>query len=142
MDLDAATDHSGLRVMGTDECLERLAGTVIGRVAFVHDGEVVLLPVHHVMHGTDVCFRTSGSSKIEAASDHDPMTYEVDEYDVSTRAGWSVTVSGTASILYDDDVIADLESRDAAPWTIGDPEMSVWIRIRADAITGRELRPA
>ena len=94
MDVGAATDHSGLRVMGTDECLERLGSTVIGRVAFLHDGEVVLLPVHHVMHGSDVCFRTSGSSKIEAAADHDPMSYEVDDYDVETRSGWSVTVTG------------------------------------------------
>lgn len=142
MDGFSATDHSGLRVMSTDECLEHLADSVIGRVAFVAAGEVVLLPVHHVMHGTDVCFRTSGSTKIEAASDHDPMSYEVDAYDVSTRSGWSVTVQGTASIVDDDEVVADLESRDAAPWTIGDPAMSVWVRIRAEAITGRELRPA
>ena len=141
MDLGSATDHTGLRVMSTDECLERLASVVIGRVAFVHAGEVVLLPVHHLMHGTDVCFRTSGGSKIEAAADHDPMSYEVDEYDVTARAGWSVTVTGTASILDDDDVVAGLESRDTAPWTIGDADMSVWVRIRADAITGRELRP-
>lgn len=142
MDVNAATDHSGLRVMGTDECLERLGSTVIGRVAFVHDGEVVLLPVHHVMHGSDVCFRTSGGTKIEAAADHDPMSYEVDEYDIEARSGWSVTVTGTASLLDDDDVVADVESRDRAPWTIGDPSLAVWVRIRPDTITGRELRPS
>lgn len=138
----AMTDHTGLRVMGTEECLERLGGAVIGRVAFVHDGDIVLLPVHHVLDGTDVCFRTSGNSKIEAAADHDPMSYEVDDYDVSTRAGWSVTVTGIASVVYDADVEAALEADDRVPWTVGDPATSVWIRIRPDAITGRELLPA
>ncbi len=141
MDLDAATDHSGLRVMTTDECLERLGGSPIGRVAFVQGGEVVVLPVHHVMHGTDICFRTSGSSKIEAAADHDPMSFEVDDFDVATRSGWSVTVAGVAALLDDDEVVADVEGRDPMPWTIGDPSMSVWVRIRPDSITGRELRP-
>ena len=36
---------------------------------------------------------------------------------------------------------ADVEGRDPMPWTIGDPSMSVWVRIRPDSITGRELEP-
>jgi nitroimidazol reductase NimA-like FMN-containing flavoprotein (pyridoxamine 5'-phosphate oxidase superfamily) len=143
MPTDVPTDHSGLRVMGTDECLERIRSTAVGRVAFTRDGQIILLPVHHVVRGMDVYFRTSGGSKIEAAADHDPMGFEVDEYDASAATGWSVALSGTASVVDDDEFAAELESLDRRPWPIGEGggRDSVWIRIRSEQITGRELLP-
>jgi nitroimidazol reductase NimA-like FMN-containing flavoprotein (pyridoxamine 5'-phosphate oxidase superfamily) len=138
---DIPTDHSGLRVMGTDECLERIRSTAVGRVAFAQDGQVLVLPVHHVVHGMDVFFRTSGGSKIEAAADHDPMGFEVDGYDVSAATGWSVAVSGTASIVDDDELAAQLDGLHGEPWPIGDTARAVWIRIRSDQISGREVLP-
>ena len=143
MTTDVPTDHSGLRVMGADECLERIRATAVGRVAFTRDGQIVLLPVHHVVRGMDVYFRTSGGSKIEAAADHDPMGFEVDEYDASATTGWSVTVSGTASVVDDDELAAELGRLDRQPWPIGAAggRDSVWIRVRPDQITGRELLP-
>jgi nitroimidazol reductase NimA-like FMN-containing flavoprotein (pyridoxamine 5'-phosphate oxidase superfamily) len=141
MTTDVPTDHSGLRVMGTDECLQRIRSTAIGRVAFTRDGEIVLLPVHHVVRGMDVYFRTSGGSKIEAAADHDPMGFEVDAYDTSATTGWSVALSGTASVVDDDELAAELNRLDSEPWPIGLVAGSVWIRIRSDQISGRELMP-
>jgi uncharacterized protein len=141
MTTDVPTDHSGLRVMGTDECLERLRSAAVGRVAFTRDGQIVVLPVHHVVHGMDVYFRTSGGSKIEAAADHDPMGFEVDGYDTSAATGWSVAVSGTASVVDDDELAAELIGLDREPWPIGEVAGAVWIRIRSDQITGRELLP-
>ena len=143
MTTDVPTDHSGLRVMGADECLERIRSTAVGRVAFSRDGQIVLLPVHHVVRGMAVYFRTSGGSKIEAAADHDPMGFEVDGYDASAATGWSVTLSGTASVVDDDDCAAELDGFDRLPWPIGGAggRDSVWIRIRSDQITGRELLP-
>lgn len=140
-DIDAPTDHSGLRVMSTEECTGRLATAGIGRVAFVRSGEVVVLPVHHVVHGLDVYFRTSGGSKIEAAADHSPMGFEVDEYDRASVTGWSVSMSGTASLVDDDDLIRELAGSDSTPWMVGDQNDSVWVRIRPDQISGRELLP-
>jgi len=138
-DIDAPTDHSGLRVMSTEESLHRLASAGIGRVAFVRSGEVVLLPVHHVVHGMDIYFRTSGASKIEAAADHRAVGFEVDEYDRSTVTGWSVTVSGSASLVDEDELVSELARLDSAPWPVADATDSVWVRIRPDEISGREL---
>lgn len=139
--VDVPTDHSGLRVMSTSECLERLASAGIGRVAFVRAAEVVLLPVHHVVHGVDVYFRTSGASKIEVAADHGAVGFEVDDYDPGTVTGWSVSLSGTATLVDDDDLVRALVHLDATPWPVGDATDSVWVRIRPDEISGRELLP-
>jgi uncharacterized protein len=44
-------DHAGLEILPYDEFL-RLLGTVpVGRVSFLADGEIVVLPVNHVMDG-------------------------------------------------------------------------------------------
>ena len=140
-DTDKPTDHTGLRVMSTAECMERLSGAGIGRLGFVLAGEVAVLPVHHLVHGMDVYFRTSGASKIEAAANHGAVGFEVDDYDRSTVTGWSVTLSGTASLVHDDALVAELAGNDAAPWPLGDPTDTVWVRIRPHEISGRELLP-
>ena len=139
--LDAPTDHSGLRVMSTQECLERLATAGLGRVAFGRSAEVVLLPVHHLVHGMDVYFRTSGASKIEAAADHAAVGFEVDDYDRGSVTGWSVSLTGTASLVDDEELGAELARLDTAPWPVGDSSDAVWVRIRPDEISGRELLP-
>jgi nitroimidazol reductase NimA-like FMN-containing flavoprotein (pyridoxamine 5'-phosphate oxidase superfamily) len=125
--------------MGSDECLSKLRSAVIGRVAFALSGDVVILPVHHLVLGSEVYFRTSGGSKIEAAAHHEPMGFEVDDHDPATRTGWSVTVSGVGSVVVDDRVIDRLEHQDTNAWAVGDPSLAVWVMLRPDSITGREL---
>ena len=131
-----ATDHTGLRVMGIDECLERIASVPVGRFAFHLDGETAVLPVVHVLDGVDVCFRTAGDSKIQAAIDHARVTYEVDSFDAETRSGWSVVVNGNAVMADEEDAQA-LEDAAGRPWV--PDEGLVWIRVRTQSVTGREL---
>jgi nitroimidazol reductase NimA-like FMN-containing flavoprotein (pyridoxamine 5'-phosphate oxidase superfamily) len=135
---DTPTDHTGLRVMGLDECLERLADAAVGRFAFPLDGEISVLPVVHTVDGVDVCFRTRGDSKIEAAVDKERVAYEVDDWDATTRTGWSVLVQGTAVIVDDAADVKRLELAARRPWV----ELSDsyrWIRVRTQSITGRAL---
>ena len=133
------TDHTGLRVMSLDECLERIVATPIGRFAFELDGELAVLPVQHVIDGVDVCFRTAGDSKIEAALDHDRVAFEIDEFDASTRTGWSVLVQGTAILVQDPVEAKALQERAGRPWVRSLDKGHRWIRIRTQSVTGREL---
>ena len=141
MSTDVPLDHSGLRVMSTVECLAHLASTPIGRVGFTHDGEVLILPVHHVVHRDVVHVRTSGGSKIEVAAHHGPGGFEVDGYDESAGSGWSVTLTGVASVVDDDTVIAELERAHGHVWEVGDTSAQTWVRIQPNSMTGRELQP-
>ena len=133
------TDHTGLRVMGLDESLERLAAVPIGRFAFLLDGEVAVLPVQHTLDGVDVCFRTAGDSKIEAALDGARVAFEVDEFDPVTHKGWSVLVQGTPVLVDDDAEVRALEDRAARPWVPQLARGHRWIRVRTQNLTGREL---
>ena len=53
------TDHAGLEVLPSDTCLELLAAVPVGRIGFFAGGELVILPVNHLVDGQDVVFRTA-----------------------------------------------------------------------------------
>ena len=47
------TDHAGLEILSFDRCLALLATVPVGRVGFLADGEIVVLPVNYLMDGPD-----------------------------------------------------------------------------------------
>jgi nitroimidazol reductase NimA-like FMN-containing flavoprotein (pyridoxamine 5'-phosphate oxidase superfamily) len=135
----APTDHTGLQVLSLEECLTHLGQSPVGRVAFHLDGEIAVLPVNHTLDGTDVCFRTLGDSKIQAAVDQERVAFELDGYDESTRDGWSVLVHGTAVVVADPEDVRRLERNARKPWVPGQVSAMTWIRVRSASITGRAL---
>ena len=92
--VDTPTDHTGLRVLDLDECLELLASTPVGRIAFELDGEITVLPVAHLVDGVDVCFRTAGESKIQAAVDRVRVAYQADAFDAASDTRAASRLSG------------------------------------------------
>ena len=129
-------DHAGLEILPYDECL-RLLGTVpVGRVSFFADGEIVVLPVNHVMDGNDPVFRTARGSKLSAAEGQDVVAFEADAYDERTRTGWSVLVNGRAYAIYEGPDIRRLSRLGLQPW-VASAKHAFWIRIRPASITGR-----
>lgn len=134
----AAVDHRGLDVLGFTECLHRIASTPLGRVAFHDGGDLLVLPVNHVIDGVAVAFRTRWDSRLAAAVREEPVAFEVDHYDPTAGTGWSVLVTGTAAVIDDETTCQRLEELLGIPWA-GAPEDSFWIGIRADEVTGREL---
>jgi CBS domain-containing protein len=134
----APTDRRGLLVLDTDECLRRLRSAPVGRLAFVHDGDPVVLPVNHGLDGMCVVFRTTWGSKLEAAQSAGAAAFEVDGFDERTRTGWSVLVRGSLSTVYEVDDIRRYEALGVHAWAGLDAD-AVWIVLRPDEITGREI---
>ena len=125
----------------TLECLRLLASVPVGRVGFVADGEVVVLPVNHVVDGQDVIFRTAYGSKASAAGGQDRAAFEADHYNEQTRTGWSVLVTGRAEVV---DAEADIQRLGLSlsrlgvyPWVTA-ARHPFWIRIRPTSVSGRQ----
>jgi len=136
--LDQPTDHAGLETLPFDVCLRLLASVPIGRVGFCADGEVVILPVNHAVDGQDVVFRTASGSKLTAAEEQDLVAFEADCYDLQTRTGWSILVTGRATVVYDEADVRRLNRLNLHPWatTVDHP---FWVRIHPTAVTGRRM---
>jgi uncharacterized protein len=131
------TDRSGLEILPFSECLRRLALVPLGRVGFFADGELVVLPVNHVVDGTDVVFRTARGSKLAAAQDQQVAAFEADQYDERTHCGWSVLATGRAEAVYDETEVQRLNGLELRPWVTA-AEHPFWIRIRSSTVSGRQ----
>ena len=131
------TDHAGLEILPFDRCLELLAKVPVGRVSFLADGEIVVLPVNHVLDGQDPIFCTTRGSKLSAAEGQNLVAFEADGYDERTKSGWSVLVNGRAQAVYEDAEIQRLSRLGLHPWVTA-AERPFWIRIRPTAINGRQ----
>jgi uncharacterized protein len=130
-------DHAGLEVLPFDRCLQLLTTVAVGRVSFFADGEIVVLPVNHVMDGHDPVFRTAWGSKLSAAGGQDVVAFEADAYDERTRSGWSVLINGRAHAIYEEPEIQRLSRLGLRPW-VNVANRPFWIRIRPTSISGRQ----
>lgn len=140
MDSTARTslDHQGLEVIAPEECWQLLADTPVGRVAFNEAGEPMVLPVNHAVVGHRIVFRTLRGSLLHEALMAEPVAFQVDDFDVVERTGWSVLVRGIADLAEDPQALEALELH---PWA-DTVERNDWVQIRADEVTGRRIAPA
>jgi len=130
------TDHAGLEILPFDACLRLLASVPVGRIGFVENGEMVVLPVNHIVDGQDVIFRTTHGSKLSAAEGEYLVAFEVDHYEAQTHSGWSVLMTGRAEMVDAEADVERMSRHGPRPWVTA-VQRAFWIRIRPTSISGR-----
>jgi uncharacterized protein len=138
VNVERPIDHAGVEVLDKSECLALLAEQPIGRLGFVEDGEVTILPVRYVMHEGNVVFRSAVGAKLDAAVHWRAAAFEVDGWDQAQRSGWSVLVHGTVNEVTDPQREAKLNELGLELWVQG-PRPTHWLEIRPHEITGRRI---
>ncbi|WP_019548241.1 pyridoxamine 5'-phosphate oxidase family protein [Streptomyces sulphureus] len=116
------------------EALALLDSVPIGRVLFSHQALPAVRLVNHVVVDEDVVIRThAGAALLGSAQDGAVVAYQADEVDLVRRCGWSVTVTGVATLVRD----AEAQRRYGEmlhPWVGG--RMDQVVRISIDYLTG------
>jgi nitroimidazol reductase NimA-like FMN-containing flavoprotein (pyridoxamine 5'-phosphate oxidase superfamily) len=128
--------------LSPEECWALLATQPVGRVAVIVGHYPLVFPVNYTLDETTIVYRTGVGTKLHSVH-RSNVTFEVDEIDTQHRRGWSVMVKGVAQELSpkrDRRAISRAELTGATPWAPGD--RSHLIRIVADQVTGRRIRPA
>jgi nitroimidazol reductase NimA-like FMN-containing flavoprotein (pyridoxamine 5'-phosphate oxidase superfamily) len=128
----------GLEVLDADECAALLRTQKVGRVGLCTYGPLVL-PVVYALLDDDVVFRTAPGEKLIAAALERTVAFEIDQYDLSERTGWSVLVVGTAEEIVDRERLQRARDLDLESWA-GDVR-DRYVRIRAEQVTGRRISP-
>jgi nitroimidazol reductase NimA-like FMN-containing flavoprotein (pyridoxamine 5'-phosphate oxidase superfamily) len=135
---DVTTDWSGLEIMTTEECWDRLHHARVGHLGFVEGGEMSVLPVNIAVDGRTVVFRTGPGSKLSNAVMQQPVCVEVDHWDDFSHTGWSVLARGVATTVDDESEVRQLETLPVRPWVT--PELRQrWVRIIVDEVSGRRI---
>lgn len=114
------------------ESLRLLDLVPIGRIVYTVRALPAILPVSHLIDDGMVVVRTH----IGAECAGSVVAYQADEIDVHTRTGWSVTVTGVARRVLDQDEVDSYEARLAPLIEAHGVET---IRIYPEIVTGYRL---
>jgi hypothetical protein len=85
----------------------------------------------------DVVFRTAPGEKLIAAALNRTVAFEVDEYDVAERTGWSVNLVGTIEEIVDRRDLERVRALDLPSWA-GELR-DRYVRVRSRVVTGRAI---
>lgn len=136
-----SADAGGLDELSPVECWQLLASQPVGRVAVIVGHYPLVFPVNYAVDDKSIVYRTGVGTKLHSVH-RSNVTFEADAIDPVHHTGWSVMVKGVAQELSptrNRAAVSRAESAGATPWAPGDREH--FIRIVADQITGRRIRP-
>ena len=124
--------------LDTGACWRCLAGCYFGRVGFVQDGDVLVLPVNVAISDEHVIFRTSAGSSLAAAGHGAAVAFEADSIDRVAESGWSVMVRGRLWDVTDVRSTASWNDVVVHPWAPGAKDR--WMTVEPTLVTGRTIQ--
>ncbi|MER5400621.1 pyridoxamine 5'-phosphate oxidase family protein [Streptomyces sp. NPDC002599] len=135
------SQDDALRELDRQECVRLLAEVPVGRVVYTRQALPAVLPVNFCLDtDSSVLLRTSSDSDLVRAIDGAVVAFEADEFDAETRSGWSVVVTGRATVVTDPAEHERLSEVGPASWM--PLRNAVFVRIGSEMVTGRDLRGA
>jgi len=105
-----------LEVLDTAECRRLLTTATFGRIAFTEAALPSIRPAAFAISGEDVVIPTGLGSKMAAGSRGAVLAFEVDDYDLTERTGWNVTVIGPSRLISDLSHVTALNALGVVPW--------------------------
>jgi nitroimidazol reductase NimA-like FMN-containing flavoprotein (pyridoxamine 5'-phosphate oxidase superfamily) len=133
-----AEDPGRFQRLSKQECWRLLEAGTIGRVAWQAADGPEVLPVTYAVHDGLIVFRTSAYGPLADLINPRPVAFEIDELDVDSRSGWSVTARGPSRASTRADELVELWARDdPAPWAAG--SRTLFIVIVPHTLSGRRI---
>jgi nitroimidazol reductase NimA-like FMN-containing flavoprotein (pyridoxamine 5'-phosphate oxidase superfamily) len=133
---ESAVDR--LEALTRDECLDLLAHSSLGRVAFTERALPAIRPVNYALVGHQLVLRTQADG-LGRRLDGQIVAFEVDQIDADNGSGWSVVVTGTARLLRS---AGELTRQATVPLvTLAGEGHDARVVIVPGEITGRRIRP-
>ena len=119
------------------ECLARVQARTIGRVGWNSPDGPQILPVTYVLRDGMIVFRTAPYGALAELRDAHRVAFEVDEFDLVARTGWTVLVRGMIQAV-DPEALPGLQTHEELiPWAPG--ARNLVLAITPDHVTGRVI---
>jgi nitroimidazol reductase NimA-like FMN-containing flavoprotein (pyridoxamine 5'-phosphate oxidase superfamily) len=130
-------DRNGLEILDRTECLRLLGTAALGRIGITVGALPVVLPVNFRLVGERIVLRAAPGTKLDAATRHAVVAFEVDDIDPFSHLGWSVVVTGMARCVTDPREREALTSSRVPRWAPRGEDCVV--AVNSDIITGRRI---
>jgi uncharacterized protein len=128
-----------LETLDRDECLKLLTTVPVGRIGVSIGALPAVLPVNFKLVGTNIVIRTVPGTKLDAATTHAVVAFEVDSFAPDGSWGWSVLVQGVSSEVSDPAQLAALSASTVRAWAFDDGEAERFVRIDTSFVSGRRF---
>ncbi|MBV9382963.1 MAG: pyridoxamine 5'-phosphate oxidase family protein [Streptosporangiaceae bacterium] len=132
-----------IEVLDEAESLRLISPGGIGRIAYQSRFGPAVIPVNYKLHGGAILFRTAEDSPLDEdlrtgiVDAEYQVAFEIDDFDVSAREGWSVLIQGAAHHVRPGLERESAERAGVEPWPGGKREL--FVSIVPSRITGRRI---
>ena len=131
----ATAGRRALRTLGPAECFDLLVPGGVGRIGFMSEDGITMLPVNYAVMRKTIVFRTAPDTLL-AVYANAQVSFEADRIDEEHRVGWSVLVHGHSHTITDERQVKRLQDATRLePWADG--ARDVYVRIVPAWISGR-----
>ena len=130
-------DRNGLEMLDREECLRLLGEVQVGRVGVATEAMPVVLPVNFVLDGERIVFSSAPGTKLYVAATGAQVAFEADEFDAGSRRGWSVCITGPATVVQDEGEAERLRGLPLDSW--GPAGQEAFVVIVPQVVTGRRV---
>lgn len=130
-------DH-GLELLTGSEAWDLLRSSDVGRVGVSMGALPAIFPVNYAVVDDRIVFRTAPGSKLSAATDRAVVAFEVDDYERTTRSGWSVLVVGRCEVVHDLHTAFEILHSGMEPWADAPSRTSI-IAVTPEFVSGRRI---
>lgn len=127
-----------IRVLDEQECFDLVQAQTVGRLGFVADGRVQVIPVNYLLDGRSVVIRTAaGGLLTRVSAEVAAVAFEVDHHANTGGYGWSVLLNGQLATMTESEMAEVEGSARVVPWAGSD--RSTPLRFSIATVTGREV---
>jgi uncharacterized protein len=125
-------------LLDRDESLRLLATERVGRLIFTVGALPAVRLMNFALDGGLIVVRTAADTTVARRVDGAVVAFEADDLDAATSSGWSVIVTGRATLVTDPALISQCQRVPLVPWALGDRDQYVTITI--ELVEGRRVR--
>lgn len=128
---------SKLEAISKEDCLALLGKATIGRVALSVGAIPEIFPVNFCLIDDAIVFRAARGTRLHKGSRDAVVAFQVDDFDVDARHGWSVLVVGLANEITEPEAVAMARHHLDDGWVVGDEDDI--LHITPHRVSGRRI---
>ena len=136
-DAGSPPTHEVFRRLNRRESLPLLASAQVGRLIFTVGALPAVRVMNFVLVDQHIVLRTAADTTVTRSVNDAIVAFEVDDVDVATSSGWSVTVTGRATLVTDPELIRRYQMVPLVPWASGVRDQ--FVAITTEKVEGQRV---
>ena len=130
--------HGELVRLDRAESMRLLASVPVGRLIFTVGALPAVRLMNFALADGLIVLRTAADTTVASKVGDAVVAFEADDVDAATSSGWSVIVTGRASLVADPDLVARYQQVPLVAWAPGDRDQ--FVVITTEVVEGRRVR--